>query len=131
MTAASATLARTVLVVDDERVVRMVLDRYFGRQGWTVLEAETAEGALALLDGAPEPDLVLCDLNLPGLSGAALCRRITEKHPVLATRLVLTSGDPTSAAAELQRASLHCPVLGKPFTLADLERIVNTVARAA
>lgn len=131
MAAASATLARTVLVVDDEHVVRMVLNRYFGRQGWTVLEAETAERALVLLDGGPAPDLVLCDLNLPGFSGAALCRRISEHHPVLATRLVLTSGDPTSAVAELQRAGLHCPVLGKPFTLADLDRIVDAVARAA
>ena len=129
--APAAVAARTILVVDDEHVVRMVLRRWFDRQGWTVLEAETAERALELLAGAATPDLVLCDLNLPGLSGTALCRRITEQHPVLASRLVMTSGDPGSAAAELQRASLRCPVLGKPFTLADLERLVDTVACTA
>ncbi len=122
---------RTVLVVDDEQVVRMVIRRYLSRVGWNVVEAETAEHALAVLDGATTPDLVICDLNLPGLSGAALCRRITERHAALSSRLVLTSGDPDSAARELQRAALDCPVLGKPFTLADLERIVDDVACTA
>ena len=130
-TAPAIPAGRLALVVDDEHVVRMVLRRYLDRQGWTVLEAETAERALELLASDATPDIVLCDLNLPGLSGAALCRRITELRPSLASRLVLTSGDPTSAGAELQRAALDCPILGKPFTLADLERIVDTVARAA
>ena len=131
MTAPSALPARTALVVDDEQVVRMVLRRFLDRQGWTVLEAETAERALELLAERPAPDIVICDLNLPGLSGAELCRRITELHPALASRLVMTSGDPSAASAELQRAALDCPILGKPFTLADLERVVDAVACTA
>ena len=118
---------RLALIVDDEQVVRMVLRRFLDRQGWSVLEAETAEGALELLAGPSIPDIVLCDLNLPGLSGAELCRRIVELHPALAARLVLTSGDPTLAGVELQRAALDCPILGKPFALVDLERVVDMV----
>ena len=121
--------ARTALVVDDENVVRLVLRRYLGRVGWTVIEAETAERALELLATGAAPDLVFCDLNLPGLSGAALCRRIAELHPTLAARLVVTSGDTTSAAAELQRVAIDHPVLGKPFALAELQRVIDTVAR--
>ena len=121
--------ARTALVVDDEHVVRLVLRRYLGRVGWTVIEAETAERALELLATGAAPDLVFCDLNLPGLSGAALCRRIAELHPTLAARLVVTSGDTTSAAAELQRVAIDHPVLGKPFALAELQRVIDTVAR--
>ena len=120
--------ARTALVVDDERVVRLVLRRYLGRTGWTVMEAETAERALELLAEGVAPDILFCDLNLPGLSGAALCRRITELHPALATRIVLTSGDAARAAAELKAASIDRPVLGKPFALTELQRIVDTVA---
>ena len=119
---------RTALVVDDERAVRHVLRRYLGRVGWTVVEAETAERALELLAEGPAPDIVFCDLNLPGLSGVALCRHIAELHPALATRLVLTSGDAAMAAAELEAASIDRPILGKPFALTELQRVVDTVA---
>ena len=121
-------LARTAVVVDDEQVVRMVLRRYFGRRGWSVVEAESAEQALGLIARADDvPDLVLCDLHLPGLSGSALCRRIAELHPSLAGRLVLTSGDPLGAARELGNEGLDCPVLGKPFCLADLDQLLDTI----
>ena len=122
---------RTALVVDDEQVVRLVLRRYLGRVGWRVVEAETAERALELLADGPAPDIVFCDLNLPGLSGTALCRRIAEQHPALATRLVVTSGDAATAAAELEAASIDRPVLGKPFALAELQRVVDSVAPIA
>ena len=122
---------RTALVVDDEQVVRLVLRRALGRAGWTVVEAETAEHALELLGVGRAPDVVLCDLNLPGLSGAELCRRIAQTHPALASRLVITTGDATKAADELERAGIDCPILGKPFALADLHRIVDSVAPVA
>ena len=121
-------LGRIALVVDDERVVRLVLRRYLGRVGWSVVEAETAERALELLDAGTAPDIVFCDLNLPGLSGAGLCRRIAELHPALATRLVVTSGDAATAAAQLQAAAIDRPVLGKPFALAELQHVVDTIA---
>jgi two-component system cell cycle sensor histidine kinase/response regulator CckA len=117
---------RTVLVVDDERVVRGLMRRYLERTGWCVLESESAERALELVgQSGVRIDLVFCDLNLPGLSGSALCGRITALRPDLASRLVLTSGDPDAAAEELARESLHCPVLEKPFTLVDLERVTG------
>jgi len=121
-------VARTVLVIDDEQVVRHVVRRSLSRVGWRVLEAETAEQALALLSDSARPDLVICDLNLPGLSGADLCLRIAERYPALASRMVLMTGDVASASRELQRTALDCPILGKPFSLADLARIVDSVA---
>ncbi|HTK48997.1 MAG TPA: response regulator [Gemmatimonadaceae bacterium] len=127
----SPVLARTAVVVDDEQVVRMVLRRFLGRRGWSVVEAESAEQALDAIAGAGEtPDLVLCDLHLPGLSGSALCRRVGELHPALAGRLVLTSGDPLAAANELAQEGLDCPVLGKPFSLADLDALLDTLGAA-
>jgi CheY-like chemotaxis protein len=129
--AVSSMPTRTVLVVDDEQVVRTVLRRFFVRRGWSVAEAESAEQALEMLALDPLPELVVCDLNLPGMSGSVFCRRVVALHPVLATRLVLTSGDPLAAAAALERDSLHCPLLAKPFTLGDLDRLLDAVMRAA
>ena len=120
--------SRTALVVDDEQVVRLVLSRYLGRVGWSVIEAETAERALELLAAGPAPDIVFCDLNLPGLSGVALCGRIAELHPALAKRIIVTSGDSAKAAAELQAAAIDRPILGKPFALTELQRVVDSVA---
>jgi CheY-like chemotaxis protein len=120
--------ARTALVVDDEAVVRTVLRRFFARSGWTVVEAETGEEALALLTRDVTPGIVVCDLNLPGLSGASVCRRISEMRPGLAARLVITSGDPVAATREMEREAVHCPVLGKPFTLTELDRVVQAIS---
>lgn len=125
-------LGRTALVVDDELVVRNLLRRCLERRGWAVLEADTAERALEMLGGLrAQLDIILCDLNLPGLSGTALCRRIGETRPELSTRLVLTSGDPGTAVAELARESLHCPVLGKPFAISDLDRLIDDMVCVA
>jgi len=133
MIAASALqpTVRRALVVDDEVVVRTVVRRFLSLQGWTVVEAETGEEALALLTGSELPQIVVCDLNLPGLSGTALCKRIAEMHPSLASHIVLTSGDPTLARQEIESEALRCPVLGKPFSLTDLERAVNGVSAVA
>lgn len=129
MTAApTADVDRTALVVDDEQSVRLVLRRFLSRVGWSVIEAESAEQALALLNRSATPDLVICDLNMPGMSGAALFLRIAGQHPLLGSRVVLTSGDVASAERELQRAGLRCPILGKPFSLDDLARVVDSVA---
>ena len=123
---------RTALVVDDEQVVRGLMRRILERRGWQVVESDSAERALELLaDMSLHLDLVVCDLNLPGLSGSALCGRITAMRPELASRLVLTSGDPCAAAAELARESLRCPVLEKPFRPVDLERIAGTALLVA
>jgi DNA-binding NtrC family response regulator len=128
----ASTPTRIALVVDDERVVRTVMRRLLERRGWDVIESETAEEALDVLaDLNTRIDVVLCDLNLPGLSGSALCGRITTLRPELSSRLILTRGDPRAAAAELARESLHCPLLEKPFSLDQLERIVAGIALVA
>jgi two-component system cell cycle sensor histidine kinase/response regulator CckA len=124
--------ARHALVVDDEYAVRFVLRRFLERRGWSIQEAESAEQALQLLDGgATHLDAVIVDLNLPGLSGSALCRRIATLRPELAARLLVASGDASAAMVELARESLDCPVLAKPFELIDLERALDGLLTAA
>jgi len=92
-------------------------------RGWEVIETETAERALEVLgDPAARIDVVLCDLNLPGISGSALCAQIVQVRPELTSRVILTSGDPSAAAL----ASEGWPVLAKPFSLVELEMLVGT-----
>jgi len=125
---------RRALLVDDEPVIRFALRRFFQRQGWAVDEAEDGRAALALLldgDGPTDPyDVVITDLRMPGLSGIELHARLERERPELLRKLILSTGDAVSpeAAAFLRRAA--CPVLSKPFELAELRAMVERVADA-
>jgi DNA-binding response OmpR family regulator len=122
--------ARRVLLVDDEPVIRFALRRFFQRQGWTVDEAADGNAALALLLGESAErsyDVVISDLRMPGLSGMELHARLARERPELLRRLILSTGDAASpeAAAFLQRSA--CPVLNKPFELAELRALVTRI----
>jgi DNA-binding response OmpR family regulator len=69
----------TVLVVDDEATVRDVVARYLRRDGFETLEAGDGNEALRL---APDADLVVLDLMLPGVDGLEVCRRLRQERPV-------------------------------------------------
>lgn len=120
------------LVIDDEPGIRLALKRWFERQGYSVLEAADGEAALKHLFPierveAEQINVVVCDLHLPGISGAALLERLYRDAPVLATRLILTSGDAIDDAAPGSMLAQHRFVLQKPFDLATLRIIVDRV----
>ncbi len=74
---ALATVAPTVLVVDDEKNIRRTLQMVLAGEGYHVLEAETAEDALALLSNPSAPvDLAIFDLKLPQMSGLQALERL-------------------------------------------------------
>ena len=71
----------TVLVVDDEPIVRDVVVRYLERDGYRTLEAASGDEARRLLEREP-PSLVVLDVMLPGVSGLELCRWIRSRSEV-------------------------------------------------
>ena len=75
---------KTILVVDDEPIVREVVVRYLQRDGFTTLEACDGNDARALLEDS-SPDLVVLDVMLPGTDGLELCRwiRARSELPVI------------------------------------------------
>src|SRR6478672_7434827 len=81
----------TILVVDDEPIVRDVVVRYLRRDGFATLEAGTGEEALTMLE-RETPALVVLDVMLPGTDGLELCRRIraTSDLPIV---LLTARGD--------------------------------------
>jgi CheY-like chemotaxis protein len=117
---------RTILVVDDEEVVRILVSRALRAAGYQVLEATHGAAALALLDGGAAPvDLVVCDVVMPGLSGRDLARWIGTHRPDLP--LLFISGYPLPY---LQAHDLHdpsIPLLRKPFLPS---RLIESVEEA-
>ena len=117
----------TVLVVDDEVLVRMVIADYLRECGYRVLEAGSPEDAVAILNSQMKVDIVFTDLELPGRSsGLELARWIRKRHPDM--RVIVTSGVYSSAelASELCEAG---PPIVKPYARdAVVQRIRSLTA---
>ncbi len=73
--------SRQILVVDDDEAIRELVKDLFTEAGYAVALAADAEAALELLDTG-QINVMFLDLNLPGMSGVDLCRKIRETNPV-------------------------------------------------
>jgi len=108
--------AGTVLLVDDEPLVRASTADMLTDLGYEVVEADSGHDALALLD-MRVPDLVITDHLMPGLSGTDLALILAAERPGLPVLIV-------SGYAELDGLPADLPRLTKPFRQADLAACV-------
>jgi DNA-binding response OmpR family regulator len=115
----------TVLVVDDEPIVREVVVRYLEREGHTTLEADDGERARALLEQG-SPDLVVLDVMLPGTDGLELCRwiRTQSELPVI---MLTARGEEADRIVGLELGADD--YVTKPFSPRELAARVRTVLR--
>ncbi len=113
-TAAPATArAGKVLLVDDEEIVRTSTADMLCDLGYEVIEAASAEAALARIAAGLAPDLLITDHLMPGMTGTELVRRLRVERPGLPALLV-------SGYAEVEDLAPDLPRLAKPFRQADL-----------
>ncbi|MDE3191211.1 MAG: response regulator transcription factor [Acidobacteriota bacterium] len=115
----------TVLVVDDEPIVRDVVVRYLRRDGHTTLEAEDGTGARRVFE-AEEPSLVVLDVMLPGTDGLTLCRWIRERSDVPVI-LLTARGEEADRIVGLELGADD--YVTKPFSPRELAARVRTVLR--
>ena len=80
-------MAKTILVVDDDALMRRSLAASLGQSGYSVETAATGENAVQIVD-RKSPDLVLLDVGLPGMDGIETLRTMRQKHPTLLVILV-------------------------------------------
>jgi DNA-binding response OmpR family regulator len=117
----------TVLVVDDEPIVREVVVRYLQREGYRTLEAADGERARELLE-RDAPSLVVLDVMLPGTDGLALCRWIRSRSdlPVI---MLTARGEEADRIVGLELGADD--YVTKPFSPRELAARVRTVLRRA
>jgi PAS domain S-box-containing protein len=127
------TVAETILLVEDDEVVRSVVSRVLRRAGFTVLQAMNGRDAIELykVDGFGI-DLVITDIIMPEMGGAELSNEIRKINPD--AKILFTSG---YTEDKVMRETLLCPgaaFLEKPFTPATLavkaREVLNGAARA-
>jgi DNA-binding response OmpR family regulator len=117
----------TILVVDDEPIVRDVIVRYLNRDGFETLEAADGEDARRLIETG-NPSLVVLDVMLPGVDGLELCRWIRGRSdlPVI---MLTARGEESDRIVGLELGADD--YVTKPFSPRELTSRVRTVLRRA
>jgi CheY-like chemotaxis protein len=104
-----------ILVVEDEFLVRLTLVEALSDEGFQVLEAETGDAALPILQSYQEISLLLTDIQLPGtINGHALAVKARENLPNLP--IIFMTGGPN----EETDGSARDVFISKPYTLANI-----------
>ena len=114
---------RTVLVVDDDEIMRSALKRILDSEGYKVILAEDGLELSKVLE-TTRLDMVLLDVNLPWVDGFELCRLI-KGHPTLGeVPLVLVSGRKTQEDVELGIECGADDYVTKPF---EIDYMLNVI----
>jgi two-component system response regulator PilR (NtrC family) len=113
-----------ILIVDDEEVLRDVLDAVLRREGFDIVAAASGEEALSKLD-TEEIDLVVLDVMLPGISGIDTLRAIRISNPALPVIVITAFSSIDGAIEAMKQGAFH--YIPKPF---KNEEVVITVNKA-
>ena len=118
-------MPQRILVVDDEPTVREIVTRYLAQSGFDVTTAGSGPDALRVA-AETEPDLIVLDLMLPGLSGEEVCRQIRRQSMVPIIMLTARAREPE----RLQGLELGADdYVVKPFSPRELVARVKAVLR--
>jgi CheY-like chemotaxis protein len=116
----------TILVVEDEEVVRQLICTVLQEAGYDVLHAESPEAALELTRERSEPiHLLVTDIVMPGMHGPALARALSAHQPSL--KILYVSGYSDSDISAQGVVDPGLVVLQKPFTQQSLSRKVREI----
>ncbi|HXG55497.1 MAG TPA: response regulator [Vicinamibacterales bacterium] len=113
----------TIVVVDDEPLMRNMLQRWLEPRGFNVVTAQDAAAALSLV-ASLRPAVVLCDVNMPGHDGVWLAQRIRDEFPD--TAIIFATGNKDLLPTQTLRKGVIGYLL-KPF---DRDRLLLTVDEA-
>lgn len=120
-------VAGRILVIDDDRSARILLERVLVKAGHQVILVDTAEEGLRQLSGGVY-DLLITDKNLPGIDGLELLRQARQSNPTL--QAILMTGFPNAETKS------HAETLGvysyvtKPFGVHDIVDVCQAALRA-
>ena len=113
--------AATILVVDDERLIRWTLSERLSADGHTVVEADTARAAIARFSG--DIDLVLLDFKLPDSDGLQVLKTMKAQDPDVPVILLTAFSSVETAVEAMKQGAYH--YANKPFNLDELSLVVQ------
>jgi len=116
-------VTRSVLVVDDEAVIRDILQRILSEKGYEVDSAESGAEGLEQMEKR-EYDIYLLDIKMPGINGKDLYEAINEHSPHLIDRVIFITGDTITRSTQDFLDSTSRIYLSKPF---DFTRLIGSI----
>jgi len=109
----------TILLLEDDDVIRDLASRYLRKLGYTVVEARDGDEAIALFDRDPGAiDLLVMDIVFPGVPVSELCKHMIHKRPHL--KAVLMSGCGRDILEQKDIPEFDYIYIEKPFSLKEL-----------
>ena len=120
-------MTKKLLIVDDDVVGSRLVERTFGRQGFTVLTATSGNAGLAEAIQS-RPDVVLLDLHMPGLDGMEVLVRLKALSPSPPVIMLTASDEVRSAVRAIQLGAFH--YLTKPYEQEELMLVVRRALEA-
>ena len=118
----SSTTSETVLVVDDHESLCELMEVILCRYGYRVLTATSGDDALQLARKIAKIDLLVTDLEMPGMRGGELALRFAVLHPTSPVVFVSSTVAPTAGGSS--------EFITKPFSVAELRDAVRRALRA-
>jgi CheY-like chemotaxis protein len=108
-----------VLLVDDDELIQSTMQGVLSALGHTFQAAWSGEGALAILQGGFEPEVIILDVNMPGMGGAGALRHLRALCPLVP--VLLATGQVDQVVHDLARAYPLVSLLPKPFSMKELQ----------
>lgn len=118
-----------VLLAEDERVTRRILEAHLTRFGYDVISVENGLQAWDVLEGTNAPHMVLLDWNMPGIDGMDLCRRIRAREATSYTYTLLMTASDGKADVVAGLDAGADDFISKPIDPAELKARLNTGKR--
>ena len=116
-------MSKRILVVEDHEDNRQILRDLLGNAGYQMIEAETGEAGLAAA-AAHKPDLILMDIQLPGLDGYGVATELRRDYRTAKARMIAVTGYGTDADRRKSREAGFEQHMVKPVDPAALERVL-------
>jgi len=111
-----------ILVVDDEHLIRWSLEQNLKKQGYDVLTAGSGEDALRIVR-EDQPDLILLDIQLPGISGLEVLEKVKEIDEDIIVIMVTAHGGLETAVTAMRIGAYD--YLNKPFNLDEMSIVIR------
>jgi PAS domain S-box-containing protein len=118
-----ASAKKSILFVDDDPLLLQAMPRAIEHLGHSVRAVTNGKQVLALIDQGFRPDLVILDVNMPGIDGLETLLQLRERAPMLP--VLLSTGNPSQAVQDLVKQLSGVSLIAKPYTLEDLKRQIR------
>jgi PAS domain S-box-containing protein len=117
----------SILVIDDEPVVRRTLSRILTKIGYSVDTIGNTEGALEKLASDKHYDVIFTDVRMPGMSGIEIFSYISDKLPVMKKKIIFITGDVMDTDIQSFMTKNNLPYVPKPFDIELLKDKIDMV----